>query len=92
MATHNPLGTVATAASREFNLACVNFGICELAFPPDPASPYFAGVPEVADGALLPSTRPGLGLELDREAAAAADPPPHVTPRRRRRDGGFTNW
>src|SRR3954468_1242764 len=34
MATHNPLGAVSTAAAREFNLACSNFGICELAFPP----------------------------------------------------------
>jgi L-alanine-DL-glutamate epimerase-like enolase superfamily enzyme len=92
MATHNPLGTVATAACREFNLACANFGICELAFPPDPGSGLFSGVPEVAEGALLPSERPGLGVELDREAAARAAPSPYVAPRRRRRDGGFTNW
>src|SRR4051794_14204406 len=92
MATHNPLGEVATAAAREFNLACPNFGICELAFPPSDGSPFFTGAPEVADGALLPSTRPGLGIELDRDAARAARPGPHVLPRLRRRDGAFTNW
>jgi L-alanine-DL-glutamate epimerase-like enolase superfamily enzyme len=92
MATHNPLGVVATAAAREFNLACPNFGICELAFVPDAAAPFFDGVPEVAGGALLASTRPGLGLELDRGAALAARPPRHQVPMRRRADGAFTNW
>jgi galactonate dehydratase len=92
MATHNPLGEVATAAAREFNLACPNFGICELAFPPSDGSAFFTGAPEVADGALLPSPRPGLGIELDRDAARAARPGPHVLPRLRRRDGAFTNW
>ena len=92
MALHNPLGVVSTAAAREFNLACPNFGICELAFPPDPASRFFAGVPEVVDGALMPSTSPGLGIELDRAAALAARPARHTLPRLRRQDGSFTNW
>jgi galactonate dehydratase len=92
MATHNPLGAVSTAAAREFNLACSNFGICELAFVPDAATPYFDGVPTVVDGALEPSGRPGLGIELDREAARASRPGPHELPRLRRRDGAFTNW
>jgi L-alanine-DL-glutamate epimerase-like enolase superfamily enzyme len=92
MATHNPLGVVATAAAREFNLACPNFGICELAFVPDAASPFFDHVPEVADGALLPSPLAGLGIEFDRAAALAAQPPRHRVPMRRRADGAFTNW
>jgi L-alanine-DL-glutamate epimerase-like enolase superfamily enzyme len=92
MATHNPLGAVSTAAAREFNLACSNFGICELAWVPDAASPFFHGVPEVADGALLVSDRPGLGIELDREAARASSPGPHQIPLLRRADGAFTNW
>src|SRR4051794_2588068 len=92
MATHNPLGAVATAAAREFNLACPNFGICELAFAPALDSPFFAGVPEVVDGALVPSGRPGLGIELDRDAALASRPGPHTLPRLHRPDGAFTNW
>jgi L-alanine-DL-glutamate epimerase-like enolase superfamily enzyme len=92
MATHNPLGAVATAASREFNLACANFGICELGFVPDEASPFFTGVPEVADGALMPTARPGLGIELDRDAARSSRPGRHELPRLRRADGSFTNW
>jgi galactonate dehydratase len=92
MATHNPLGAVATAAAREFNLACPNFGICELGHVPDPDSPFFTGVPEVVDGALLPSGRPGLGIELDLEAARATRPGPHELPLLQREDGAFTNW
>ncbi len=92
MATHNPLGAVSTAAAREFNLACANFGICELGHVPDPASPLFDGVPRVRDGALVPSDRPGLGIELDREAARATRPAPHTLPLLRRPDGAFTNW
>jgi L-alanine-DL-glutamate epimerase-like enolase superfamily enzyme len=95
MATHNPLGAVATAAAREFNLACANFGICELAVVPDPArvGSWLSGLPEVRDGALLPSDRPGLGLTLYRGAAArAAVPPVHDLPLLRRADGSFTNW
>jgi galactonate dehydratase len=92
MATHNPLGAVATAAAREFNLACPNFGICELGQVPDPGSPLFAGAPEVVDGALVPSVRPGLGIELDRDAARAVRPGPHELPLLHREDGAFTNW
>src|SRR3954469_5696666 len=92
MATHNPLGVVATAAAREFNLACANRGICDWEFVPDAASPFFDGFPEAAVGALLASSRPGLGLELDRAAARAARPPRHLLPKRRRTDGAFTNW
>jgi hypothetical protein len=83
---------VATAAAREFNLACPNFGICELAFPPSGGGPFFMGGPEVADGALLPSPLAGLGIEFDRAAALAAQPPRHRVPMRRRADGAFTNW
>src|SRR3954468_8041084 len=92
MATHNPLGAVATAAAREFNLACPNFGICELGFVPDQGSPFFSGIPEVVDGALIPSARPGLGIELDRDAAGRSRPGRHVLPLLRREDGSFTNW
>src|SRR3954468_2591555 len=92
MATHNPLGAVATAAAREFNLACPNFGICELGFVPDRGSPFFTGSPEVVDGALIPSARPGLGIELDRDAARESRPGRHVLPLLRREDGSFTNW
>ena len=47
---------------------------------------------EWQDGYLLPPTRPGLGVEFDRDAARGHPfqmvEPPHL----RRLDGSFTNW
>jgi L-alanine-DL-glutamate epimerase-like enolase superfamily enzyme len=48
--------------------------------------------PEWQDGYLLPSNRPGLGIEFDREAAKKRPfqmfEPPHLS----MPDGSFTNW
>lgn len=93
LATHNPLGPVATAACLHLNLACPNVGVQEQ--PRRPGTMLTDVVPvQMAwqDGYLLPPTRPGLGIEFDR-AAARAHPfqmtePPHL----RRADGSFTNW
>jgi len=44
-------------------------------------------------GHLLPPERPGLGVEMDDEAAlAACDTTTARSPRLRRSDGSFTNW
>ncbi len=93
LATHNPLGPVATAACLHLNLACPNVGVQEQ--PRRPGTTLTDVVPvqmDWTDGYLLAPTRPGLGVELDR-AAARAHPfrltePPHL----RRADGSFTNW
>ena len=93
LATHNPLGPVATAACLHLNLACPNVGVQEQ--PRRPGTMLTDVVPvqmEWKDGYLLAPTRPGLGVEFDR-AAAKAHPfqmtePPHL----RRADGSFTNW
>jgi galactonate dehydratase len=93
LATHNPLGPVATAACLHLNLVCPNVGVQEQ--PRRPGTMLTDVVPvqmEWKDGYLLAPTRPGLGVEFDR-AAAKAHPfqmtePPHL----RRADGSFTNW
>ncbi|MGH2585377.1 MAG: galactonate dehydratase [Dehalococcoidia bacterium] len=93
LATHNPLGPVATAACLQLNLACPNVGVQEQ--PRRPGTMLTDVVPvqvEWEDGYLLAPSRPGLGVELDR-AAARAHPfrmtePPHL----RRPDGSLTNW
>jgi L-alanine-DL-glutamate epimerase-like enolase superfamily enzyme len=93
LATHNPLGPVATAACLHLNLACPNVGVQEQ--PRLPGTMLTDVVPvqmEWKDGYLLAPTRPGLGIEFNR-AAAKAHPfqmtePPHL----RRTDGSFTNW
>jgi L-alanine-DL-glutamate epimerase-like enolase superfamily enzyme len=48
--------------------------------------------PEWADGSLLPPTRPGLGIEFDREAAKKYPAGQRGLPRLHRLDGSFTNW
>ena len=47
---------------------------------------------EWRDGYLLPPTRPGLGVEFDREAARAHPFQLADLPRLRRSDGSLTNW
>ena len=48
--------------------------------------------PEWQDGYLLAPTRPGLGIEFDREAAKQHPFQMAELPQLRRLDGSFTNW
>jgi galactonate dehydratase len=93
LVTHNPLGPVSTAACLHLNLACPNVAVQEQ--PRRPGTWLTDVVPiqvEWQDGYLLPPTRPGLGIEFDREAARKSPfqmtEPPHL----HRLDGSFTNW
>jgi galactonate dehydratase len=93
LATHNPLGPVSTAACLQLNLACASFGVQEQPQPPGSSlADVFPQQVAWEDGYLLPPTRPGLGIEFDREAARRSPfqmtEPPHL----RRLDGSFTNW
>jgi L-alanine-DL-glutamate epimerase-like enolase superfamily enzyme len=93
LATHNPLGPVSSAACLQFNLACSNFGVQEQ--PRRPGTTLTDVVPvqvEWRDGYLLPPTRPGLGIEFDREAARRSPFQMTESPHLRRVDGSFTNW
>ena len=93
LALHNPLGPVSAAACLQLNLATSNFGVQEQ--PRKPGS-MLTDVVTVQvpweDGYLLPPTRPGLGVEFDREAARALPFRQGQAPRLRREDGSFTNW
>ena len=93
LATHNPLGPVSSAACLQLNLVCSNFGVQE---QPDRPGTTLTDVipvqPEWEDGCLLPPTRPGLGIEFDREAAKKHPFQMTELPHLRRRDGSFTNW
>ncbi len=95
LATHNPLGPVSSAACLHLNLATSNVGVMEQ--PQMPGRVMTNAVPEQVkweDGYLLPPTKPGLGIEFDREAARKLPyQPGGVTrPLLHRDDGGFTNW
>jgi L-alanine-DL-glutamate epimerase-like enolase superfamily enzyme len=93
LVTHNPLGPVSSAACLQMNLACPNFGVQEQ--PRRPGTTLTDVIPvqvDWEDGYLLPPTRPGLGVEFDREAARRSPfqmtEPTHL----KRLDGSFTNW
>jgi galactonate dehydratase len=93
LALHNPLGPVCTAACVQLDLACGNFGVQE---QPRRPGTFLNDVFPVQigweDGYLLPSDRPGLGIEFDREAARRYPYHPWELPRLRRLDGSLTNW
>lgn len=93
LAVHNPLGPVATAACLQLNLACPNFGVQEQ--PRQPGTTLTDVVPiqpEWEAGYLLPPTRPGLGIEFDRQAAKKHPFQMTELPHLRHLDGSFTNW
>jgi galactonate dehydratase len=93
LAVHNPLGPVSSAACLQLNLACNNFGVQEQPRKPsDTLSDVVPVQPEWRDGYLLPPTRPGLGIEFDREAAKKHPFQMAELPHLHREDGSFTNW
>ena len=94
MATHNPLGPVSSAACMHLNLALTNVGVAEQPRKPGTTLTEFFPV-QIGweDGYLVPSDRPGLGIEFNEAAALAS--PPHAPGRGRmlrRDDGAVTNW
>ena len=93
LATHNPLGPVSSAACAQLNFASSNVGVQE-----QPTRPYVL-LPDVVpvqmewkDGYILPPTRPGLGVEFDREAARKSPFSMYEVPHLQRTDGSYTNW
>jgi L-alanine-DL-glutamate epimerase-like enolase superfamily enzyme len=94
LALHNPLGPVSTAACLHLDIAASNFGVQECPrIPGTTMTDVFPVQVEWADGYLLLPERPGLGVELDEEAAEQQ--PFRETGRARlfrRLDGSLTNW
>ncbi len=95
-AWHGPgdASPVAHAANLALDLSCPNFGIQELALWSDRSREVFPGCPEVRDGALWANDLPGLGIDLDENAAARFPFPEHdfngSWPEVRLRDGTVT--
>jgi L-alanine-DL-glutamate epimerase-like enolase superfamily enzyme len=93
LAVHNPLGPVSSAACLQLNLACPNVGVQEQPRRTDTMLTDVIPVqPEWEDGYLLAPTRPGLGIEFDREAARKHPFQMTELPHLYRRDGSLTNW
>ncbi|SEE43426.1 mandelate racemase/muconate lactonizing enzyme family protein [Jiangella alba] len=93
LATHNPLGPVTAAASLHLNLACPNVGVQEHQVAPEPATAaLFTARPTVRPGWVERSELPGLGVDIDREAARKLRATPAERPHLRTPDGAYTNW
>lgn len=93
MAVHNPLGPISSAACLQLNLACPNFGVQEQPLKTGTVLTDVVPIqPEWKDGYLLPPTRPGLGIEFDRDAAMKHPFQMAELPQLRRLDGSVTNW
>jgi len=78
-AWHGPgdVSPVGHAANLHLDLACPNFGIQEETFFKEETRAVFPGSPEIRDGCMWPSDRPGLGVDLDEDLAARYPFPEH---------------
>lgn len=92
-AWHGPgdVSPVGHAANLALDLSCYNFGIQEAYLFPEATREVFPGCPEIRDGYMWPSDRPGLGVDVDEELAAKYPFPEHpyngAWPPIRREDG-----
>ena len=94
-AWHGPgdASPLAHAAQLALELASYNFGVHEGGSFPRETQEVFVGCPEVKDGYMLASERPGLGIEVDETVAARFPIPPgppnfdHSWGTTRRKDG-----
>ncbi len=95
VAPHNPQGPVSTAASIEFGFATPNYLICEAVHQDVPWRDEVVNwgfTIEKKGRMVLPSSRPGLGVEIN-EDAIAAHPFEQEIPRRSfAPDGSVVDW
>jgi mannonate dehydratase len=78
-AWHGPgdVSPVGHAANLQLDIACWNFGIQEQTRFKEETLAVFPGCPEIRDGAMWPSDRPGLGIDVDEALAAKFPFPEH---------------
>ena len=91
-APHNPLGPVSTAACLHFDLATPLFAVQELVWRPDVIPHIVTTDMRLEGGNLFSGGAPGLGVELDEDAALAQ---PYRAPDLlllHREDGSVTDW
>jgi mannonate dehydratase len=71
-AWHGPrdVSPIGHAANIHLDVSVPNFGIQELAGFSDAVREVFPGTPEVVDGYVYPNDGPGLGIDIDLQAAA----------------------
>jgi mannonate dehydratase len=92
-AWHGPgdVSPVGHAANLHLDIASSNFGIQEAYLFPERTREVFPGCPEIHDGAMWTNDSPGLGIDVDEQAAARYPFPEHpyngAWPEIRRADG-----
>jgi len=93
VAPHNPLGPIATAVNVHVALSMPNFLIQEVMRSDVPWRDEVVDAPlEIAGGHVLPPTRPGIGVEVDEEAAARYPYAPELPARVFYDDGAVGDW
>ncbi len=92
--SHGPtdLSPVALSAAIHLDIAIPNFGIQEYMEHAPETLEVFQGYPRFADGYLIPSEEPGLGMVYNDEAAAKYPYEPRYLPVARRVDGSIHDW
>jgi mannonate dehydratase len=86
------LSPVSFAAALHLDLAIPNFGIQEYMGHLDPWREVFRVGYSMTDGLMHPGDAPGLGVELDEEAAARYPYRPQYLPVNRLTDGSMWDW
>ena len=91
---HGPtdISPVGMAAALHLDIAIHNFGIQELMVHNARTLEVFRTSYTFVDGLLDPGENPGLGVELDEEAAAAFEYTPAYLPVNRLLDGTMHDW
>jgi galactonate dehydratase len=91
-APHNPLGPVSTAACLHFDLSTPLFAVQELVWRPDIIPDIVQTDMRLEGGKLFSGSAPGLGVELNEEAALANPFQPSGLLILRREDNSVTDW
>jgi galactonate dehydratase len=93
VAPHNPNGPIATAAAVHFALATPNWLIQEAISDDVPwRNEVITNPIEVVDGYIAPPVRPGLGIDVDEQAAARYPFKPEAMQRYFHPDGAVADW
>lgn len=93
-AWHGPgdIGPSTHAANVHLDVALPNFGVQEMVFFPEAVHEVLPGAPVYKDGALWPSETPGLGTDINEEAAKKYPYKRAYLPTTRRADGSVHDW
>lgn len=86
------LSPVSFAAALHLDLTVPNFGIQEYMGHLDPAGEVFKTGYTFADGYMHPGDAPGLGVDIDEDAAARYPYQPKYLPVNRLSDGSMHDW